>query len=181
MLRNLFALRNLFELRNLFTLRNLFMLMNLFMLRNLQKVLLQPISWKRFLKPEISQSLNLGHVTTLSTNQNTGNFQILWDIMRLAKKNFHLKSNAVYNSSAKKQESGEVIVSPIWYSYSILCSWYRKKYHFTWRIAFWPMLSSMHLWSLINSNHLTTNHATHCIKYILRKLRSQNKLSNTVT
>ena len=28
-------------------------------------------------KPEISQSLILGHVTTVSTNQNTGNSQIL--------------------------------------------------------------------------------------------------------
>ena len=28
-------------------------------------------------KPEISQSLVLGHVTTVSTNQNTGNFQIV--------------------------------------------------------------------------------------------------------
>ena len=44
-----------------------------------------------FLKPEISQNLILGHVTTVSTNQNSGNFQILWDIMRLAKNIFPFK------------------------------------------------------------------------------------------
>ena len=43
------------------------------------------------IKPEISQSLILGHVTTVSTNQNTGNSQILWDIMRLSKKIFPFK------------------------------------------------------------------------------------------
>ena len=55
-------------------------------------------------KPEISQSLILGHVTTVSTNQNTGNSQIVWDFMRLSQKHFHLKSNAVYNSSAKNKD-----------------------------------------------------------------------------
>ena len=53
------------------------MLSNLFTLRNLQNVPLQPISLKRFIKPEISQSLILGHVTTVSTNQNTTNSKIL--------------------------------------------------------------------------------------------------------
>ena len=52
-------------------------------------------------KPEISQSLILGHVTTVSTNQNIRNSQIMWDFMRLSRKYFHLKSNAVYNSSTK--------------------------------------------------------------------------------
>ena len=43
-------------------------------------------------------------MTTVLTNQNPGNSETLWDFMRLAKKYFHLKSNAVYNSSAKNHK-----------------------------------------------------------------------------
>ena len=49
------------------------------------KLLKCPVGTHHFQKFQISlksQILILGHVTTVSTNQNTGNSQILWDFMR---------------------------------------------------------------------------------------------------
>ena len=52
------------------------------------------------IKLKVLQNVILSHVTTLSTNENNGNSQILRDIMKFGKK-VRLKSNRVYNSSAK--------------------------------------------------------------------------------
>ena len=72
-----------------------------------EKVSLSSIPSKSFLKHEISQ--------------NPGNSETLWDFMRLAKKYFHLKSNAVYNSSAKNwinlwtNQNNSILSGDLWF------------------------------------------------------------------
>ena len=54
------------------------------------------------IKPKVSQNLILSQVITVSTNENTENSHILWDVTRFAKE-IHLKNSTIYNSSVKKQ------------------------------------------------------------------------------